>query len=225
MGISTACLSSTVINAFLFLLVTLAPTASAADLRASVRDHEGKPVPDAVVVALREGAPPAAAPGRADQVEQIDLEFVPHVKAIQVGTAVAFPNRDQVRHHVYSFSPANRFELPLYLGTPARPVVFDQPGIVTIGCNIHDWMLGYIYVSPSPHFATTGADGAALLGGLPAGSYTLQVWHPRLAAGEEKTRRRVELGAEGSVAHAWEVLLKPSARVRRAPAPGRGGRY
>jgi plastocyanin len=212
-----------VIKVILFGLMALLPGAHAADLRAIVRDAEGRLLADAVVVALREGGAPARA--RSDQVEQIDLEFVPHVKAIQVGTAVSFPNRDQVRHHVYSFSPAKRFDLPLYRGTPARPVVFDQPGVVTIGCNIHDWMLGYIYVSPSPHFATTGAEGAALLAGLPAGSYTVQVWHPRLAAAEEDTRRRIGLGAEGSVALDWAVRLKPEVRVRRAPSPGRGTRY
>jgi plastocyanin len=205
--------------------MALLPGAHAADLRAVVRDSEGRPLADAVVVALREGAAPAAVRAATDRIEQIDLEFVPHVKAIQAGTAVSFPNRDRVRHHVYSFSPAKRFELPLYTGTPARPVVFDQPGVVTIGCNIHDWMVGYIYVSPSPHFATTGADGAALIAGAPAGSYTVQVWHPRLAAGEQATRRRIELGAGGNAVLEWMVVLKPAARVRRAPAPGRGTRY
>ena len=88
-------------------------------------------------------------PGR-EIVDQINLEFVPHVKPVVVGSPVYFPNKDDVRHHVYSFSPAKRFELPLYSGTPAAPVVFDRPGIVAIGCNIHDWMLGYIYVAETP---------------------------------------------------------------------------
>ena len=89
-------------------------------------------------------------------VDQINLEFVPHVKPVVVGSPVYFPNKDDVRHHVYSFSPAKRFELPLYSGTPAAPVVFDRPGIVAIGCNIHDWMLGYIYVAETPYLAAHG---------------------------------------------------------------------
>jgi plastocyanin len=203
-------------------LLALPTSIEAADLRATVRDEQGRPVADAVVVAIPEGALPRGARSRVDQV---DLEFVPHVKAIHAGSSVSFPNRDRVRHHVYSFSPAKRFELPLYVGTPAEPVVFNQPGVVTIGCNIHDWMVGYIYVSPSPHFGTTGAEGAALVAGMPAGRYTVRVWHPRLAAAEETTRRQAELGATGSVALEWVVALKPEARVRRAPASGRSGRY
>jgi plastocyanin len=206
--------------------LTLLPCAQAADLRASVHDAQGRPLADAVVVAVPEGA--AGSPrarGRVDQVEQIDLEFVPRVKAIQAGTAISFPNRDGVRHHVYSFSPAKRFELPLYVGTPAQPVVFDQPGVVTIGCNIHDWMVGYIYVSPSPHFAVTGAGGSARIAGLPAGRYTVHIWHPRLATDEHATARRVELDAAASPELGWVVVLKPEDRVRRAPAPGRGARY
>ncbi len=206
----------------LFLVLALAGTAQAADLRVTVRDEQGRPVPDAVVVALPEAGAPRPAPGRADAIEQIDLEFVPGVKAIQVGTAVSFPNRDNVRHHVYSFSPPKRFELPLYAGTPAKPVVFDVPGVVTIGCNIHDWMVGYIYVSESPYFATTSAQGSAQMAGLPAGQYLMRVWHPQLAAAEESRR---SLGAAESAALEWRISLKPERRVRRAPAAGRGSRY
>ena len=95
-------------------------------------------------------------PTRRDAVvDQVDKEFTPKVNAILVGTSVIFPNHDNVRHQVYSFSPAKRFELPLYAGVPAQPVVFDTPGVVVLGCNIHDWMVGYVYVSESPYFAKT----------------------------------------------------------------------
>jgi plastocyanin len=204
------------------VLFALAGTAYAADLRVTVRDQQGRPVADAVVVALPEGGAPRPAQPRTDAIEQIDLEFVPGVKAIQVGTAVSFPNRDDVRHHVYSFSPPKRFELPLYAGTPAKPVLFDVPGVVTIGCNIHDWMVGYIYVSESPYFATTSAQGRAQLAGLPAGQYLMRVWHPQIAEAEESRRA---LGAAESAAVEWRIALKPERRVRRAPAAGRGSRY
>jgi plastocyanin len=193
----------------------------AAELRATVMDEQGKPVTDAVVVALPETVVPRAPRSQLDQVEQINLEFVPYVKAIQLGTSVSFPNRDGVRHHVYSFSPAKRFELPLYVGTPAQPVIFDKPGVVTIGCNIHDWMIGYIYVTESPYFAATAADGGAVIASLPPGRYAARVWHPRLAVAEEKTVQATDLGA----ALEWRIPLKPETRVRRAPSSGRGSRY
>jgi hypothetical protein len=139
------------------------------------------------------------------------------------GSPVYFPNKDNVRHHVYSFSPAKRFELPLYAGTPADPVVFDRPGIVTVGCNIHDWMIGYIYVADTPYLGGTGADGRARLANLPPGGYVLRVWHPRMESPEESTRRPVTLERAQAVDLAWQVKLKPSVRPRRAPVPGQRG--
>ena len=206
----------------LFILA-FAHTAAAADLEAMVRNEAGAPVAEAVVVAVPDGEAPKPVKPRLEQVEQVDQEFVPRVKAVLVGSGVSFPNRDSVRHHVYSFSPAKRFDLPLYVGTPAKPVIFDSPGVVTIGCNIHDWMVGYIYVSESPYFATTGADGRATLGGLPAGRYSVRVWHPQLATAEAATRRDTELQASADLA--WQLALKPEVRIRRTPAHGRRGPY
>jgi plastocyanin len=150
------------------LWASAAGPATAADVTAAVRDLGNQPIEDVVVLAAPEGraAPLPEKPGR-EIVDQINLEFVPHVKPVVVGSPVYFPNKDDVRHHVYSFSPAKRFELPLYSGTPAAPVVFDRPGIVAIGCNIHDWMLGYIYVAETPYLARTGADGRARLEACP----------------------------------------------------------
>jgi plastocyanin len=194
--------------------------APAADLTATVRSQQGTPVADAVVVAMpSQGLPKPAAASRAE-IAQVDFEFVPRVKAVRVGTAVDFPNRDNARHHVYSFSPARRFELPLYSGTPPAPILFDRPGVVVLGCNIHDWMIGYLYVSESPYFAQTGADGTARISNLPAGSYRLQVWHPLLDASEESTRRAVSLGASESSSQGWQVPLRPEVhipRTKRAP--------
>jgi len=194
----------------------------AADLHAVVKDARGQPVAEAVVVAVPEGGAPRGRP-KLEQVEQINQEFVPKVKAVLVGSPVSFPNHDDVRHHVYSFSPAKRFDLPLYVGTPAKPVVFDTPGVVTIGCNIHDWMVGYIYVSESPYFGTSGADGSVALGGLPAGRYSVRVWHAQLAVPEESTRRTLEVQTAQSVE--WTLPLKPEVRIRRSPSGTRGGRY
>jgi len=101
--------------------------------------------------------------------------------------------------------------------------VFDRPGIVTIGCNIHDWMLGYIYVAETPYLARTGADGRARLEGLPPGRYLVRVWHPRMEGTEEAIGRPVSLDRAGAQDLAWSVKLKPLLRPRRAPVPGQRG--
>ncbi len=192
---------------------------AAGTLDALVKDDRGQPVADAVVsLTPLGGTPPARKPAPA-VMDQVNREFVPHVLPVQVGTAVSFPNRDNIRHHVYSFSPARKFELPLYIGTPAAPVVFDTPGVVALGCNIHDWMLGYIYVLPTPWFARTGQDGRARLGGLPPGAYEARVWHPRMRAATEKTARPVTLGADVARLE-FAVALRPA--VHR---PRRDDRY
>ncbi len=192
---------------------------------AMVVDDNGKPVADAVVVAVpADGA--TRLPVRRDVViDQVDKEFTPKVNAILVGTPVIFPNHDNVRHQVYSFSPAKRFELPLYAGMPAQPVMFDAPGIVVLGCNIHDWMVGYIYVSESPYFAKTRADGKAVITDLPARAYVVRVWHPQLEGGEAATKKTVDLTGKRRVELEWALKLKPEVRVRRSPVGEHNGHY
>ena len=210
-----------VVGAIVAVMV-LAGVGEAAEITAVVKDQHGEPVADAVVVAVPRSAPPprVARPVR-DTVDQIDKEFVPYVKAVVVGSSVLFPNKDNIRHHVYSFSPAKTFELPLYSGTPANPVVFDRPGVVPIGCNIHDWMLAYIYVADSPYFATTARPGRVTLDSLPPGTYAVRVWHPRMEGAEEATVRSITLA--GSQEVAWQLTLRPELRPRRAPVPGQRG--
>ncbi|TMH60241.1 MAG: methylamine utilization protein [Betaproteobacteria bacterium] len=199
--------------------------AQTAGIAASVTDEAGRPVEDAVVVAVpTDGGVRVPPRPREGIVDQVDQEFTPKVTAVLVGTPVRFPNHDNVRHQVYSFSPAKRFELPLYAGVPAEPVVFDKPGVVVLGCNIHDWMVGYVYVSESPYFAKTGKDGKALLTELPPRAYTLRVWHPQLDAAEETTRKTVDAHA-GSIAVAWTIKLKREPKVRRAPTGEGRTRY
>jgi plastocyanin len=152
--------------------------AHGASLEVQALDAAGKPVADAAVYATSPGRAPEARGARAS-IEQRDREFVPYVSVIQQGTAVAFPNRDPILHHIYSFSPAKTFEIKLYTGKSPREVVFDKPGVVTLGCNIHDWMIGYVVVVPTPYFARTDAAGYARLRDLPAGAYALNAWHPQ----------------------------------------------
>lgn len=161
------------------LLVLLLPSlAQAATLTVDVRNDRGQPLRDAVVYAVPERpAPPAR---KTAVMDQKNRTFVPHVLPIQTGTAVKFPNSDDIRHQVYSFSSAKTFQLPLYTGTPSSPIVFDKPGVATLGCNIHDRMSAYIVVVETPHFAATPAKGQVVLDGLGPGRYTVHVWHPSL---------------------------------------------
>lgn len=167
--------------------------ALAASLTVSV-DGGGARLEGAVVSLHSPSARAAVRPVSAE-MDQRQAEFVPHVLPVTIGSRVVFPNSDNFRHQVYSFSPAHRFELPLYSGRPALPVVFDTTGVVELGCNIHDWMLGYVVVLDTPYFATTGAGGNVRLE-APDGDYTLQVWHERLADGPgSRVTRRVHVGA------------------------------
>jgi plastocyanin len=212
---------------FVVMVVLVASIAHAqnAEIAATVTDGRGMPVTDAVVIAVpADGGVRMPARPREDVVDQVDKEFLPKVQAILVGTAVTFPNRDSVRHQVYSFSSAKRFELPLYEGTP-QAVVFDKPGVVILGCNIHDWMVGYIYVSESPYFAKTNAEGKAVLTDVPPRGYVVRVWHPQLAVAEEATRKNVEAARAQRVEVVWSVNLKPEVKIRRPPTGGQRGRY
>jgi plastocyanin len=162
--------------AALALLSFAALQGFAATLEITVSDARGAPVADAVVaVSPRPG--PAPVRKRDAAIEQRDKTFVPLVTVVQAGTAIQFPNRDPIRHHVYSFSPAKSFEIKLYAGTPVAPVVFDKTGEVVLGCNIHDNMIAYIYVVDTPWFAKTGTDGKARIEGLPPGDYETQLVH------------------------------------------------
>src|SRR6476619_8209552 len=165
----------------LLYLAVLFPFASnlvAGSLEVMVKDEKGGPVCDAVVYAS--GGATGSPSKKRTVIDQRDKQFIPYVTALQVGTSVLFPNSDNVRHHVYSFSPAKRFELPLYAGIPAEPVLFDKEGFVTLGCNIHDWMIAYVAVLTTPYFQVTGKEGQARLSNLPPGQYTVEVWQPSL---------------------------------------------
>jgi len=196
--------------------------ASAHELVAVVHDEAGAPIEDAVVVAVPETPIKLPAP-KHESIVQETKEFHPFVKAVLVGTPVEFPNRDDVMHHVYSFSPPHPFELKAYGGTPPEPIVFDKPGVVALGCNIHDWMLAYVYVSESPFFGVTGSDGQVQLSGLTPGRYAVRVWHPRLVAGEASTVQSITITSNNVGAVAWKLQLKRDTRIRRAPTRSGGG--
>jgi plastocyanin len=171
----------------------------------------GERVIDAVVEAHPEGGAaraPLAAPGARARIDQIGRRFVPHVSAVQRGTTVDFPNSDQIRHSIYSFSAPKVFEIKLYRGFEAPPIRFDEPGLVVLGCNIHDYMLGYVYVVETPHFGVTDEQGLTTLTGLAAGRFRIRVRHPR----SEESRvleRQVDLPAPGGLTFVLDAMPPP----------------
>ncbi len=162
--------------------VVLCGSAFAGDLRVSVVDAAGHPLKDAVIY-LQGGAPMAAPAPAPAVIDQVHKQFVPQVSVIQVGSAVSFPNNDQIRHSVYSFSEAKPFTLKLYAGKPPGPVVFDKPGVVVLGCNIHDQMAAWVVVVDTPYFGKTDANGDLSVQGVKPGTYELVAWYPMMEQG------------------------------------------
>jgi plastocyanin len=174
------------------LLCAASGMAQSAELRVSVADPSDEPVAGAVVYATPVSAPPPGEHRAA--IDQVHRQFVPRVSVVQTGTAISFPNSDNIRHSVYSFSKPRAFTLKLYAGTPATPVVFDQPGVEVLGCNIHDTMIAWILIVSTPYFVRTAGDGTALLSGLPPGDYLLRAWNNSMA--EEQPGETLHVGAE-----------------------------
>ncbi len=160
------------------LLALSAPAALAGAVSVSIKSTTGAAAQDAVVVFdPLDATPPPAHPTAT--IDQIHKTFVPRVTVLRTGTAVSFPNSDQIHHQVYSFSPPKNFQIDLYARAPQSAVVFDKPGLVVLGCNIHDQMLAFVIVVDTPYFAKTTAAGTAELD-LPPGRYSLRLWHPGL---------------------------------------------
>jgi plastocyanin len=176
--------------------------ASAATVDVQVLGQDGKPLPEAVVFLESREAKAAVKPLAGLEIAQADKQFVQRVSVVPVGSAVQFPNRDTVRHHVYSFSAAKTFDLKLYIGTPANPVVFDRSGIAVLGCNIHDKMVAWVVVVETPYFGRTAASGKLRLDNVPPGQYQLRTWHADLPPGAAALEQALSVGANGASATA-----------------------
>lgn len=204
----------------LFPSLALAAAITPGTVRVEIRDPAGAPVADAVASLVPlDSTPVLQPPAEPVVVVQKDEEFRPFVTAVVAGTRVSFPNQDNVAHHVFSQSRAKSFEIPRYRGEPKETILFDQPGVIALGCNIHDWMLAYVMVLATPHFAKSGNDGLVPLNALPAGRYRLEVWHPRI---KEVVTREVSISASDTATQVISVTLRPDRRIRRAPESGAG---
>ncbi|WP_380780137.1 methylamine utilization protein [Sphingomonas sp. R86520] len=170
--------------------------AHAATVAIDVRGFDGKPLVNAVVTIETPKAPGLTVRGPY-MIEQRDIAFQPHVLIVPVGATVGFPNRDRVRHHVYSFSKTKKFDLKLYGQEDARTVLFDRPGVVPLGCNIHDSMSGFVFVTATPFAALTDEAGHVSFTGVPAGTGTVRVWHPSIRAPGSMASQLIDVAATG----------------------------
>lgn len=152
-------------------------TSDAASLTVHVTDAAGLPSVDTVVYAEAASGQSLPKQLRGVQIEQSGRKFLPSVTVIQTGTAVSFPNHDSVRHQVYSFSAPKVFELKLYSGAGGNPILFDKPGLVVVGCNIHDQMAAFIQIVDTPYFGKTDATGKVVIDNIQAGKYQVKTWH------------------------------------------------
>ena len=180
------------------LVALPAVPAHSAPLAVRVVDSKGRPVRDAVVtVRPVGGAAKAPAAGGRYTVSQKDMQFHPFVLVVPVGANVSFPNHDATKHHVYSFSAAKRFELKLFARDQSRSVRFDKPGVVALGCNIHDAMHAFVVVTDSPWTARTDAQGLVKFASTPNAPAKVTVWHPYLRAPANQVAKAVAPGQRG----------------------------
>ncbi|MGH8144115.1 MAG: hypothetical protein ACREU2_16565 [Steroidobacteraceae bacterium] len=199
-------------------VLTLAHSAVlAGEIDTQVLDPKGHGAAGIVIIAEPDSRAAEPRTPRTAVMDQHNMQFVPEVLVIQTGSSVEFPNSDQILHQVYSFSAAKSFQLSLYAGRHYPPVLFDRPGLVTLGCNIHDQMIGYIYVTDSPFFGRTDSSGELRLQNLPAGHYTIKGWAPGLE-GEDR-RAGIQTQVNVAAAGAVNALLRLTHALRRSATP------
>ena len=173
---------------------------------------------------LQPPAPETNAGKYQEVLDQRNREFMPHVLVVRSGTEVSFPNHDKIRHHVYSFSPAKRFEIKLYGDLTPTPILFDMAGIAVLGCNIHDWMVSYVYVTDSPYFAKTDVSGHWSLN-LPVDSYTISYWHPYMEQIQSIMPETIQVDGGQDILLNRAIQIKSHYRNGKPPLSGQEEGY
>ncbi len=216
--------ASTPISLFFSLLLTLVLSAwslvanASGTLEINVVDQSGQPVEHAVVTLKPLFDYPTAKQSASQKsVSQQNAQFQPFVTPVTTGSTVYFPNLDEFRHHVYYFSKAKKFQLQLYGQDETKFVTLEKPGVVALGCNIHDNMLAFVYVTDHPIQATSNSSGAVVIEELISGNYEVHLWHPDLT-----TRNAVQLATQSIEdkvsALSTTLTLKSVRRMQHPPA-------
>ena len=188
----------------------------AATVAITVQEPGGHPLAGTVITVRPLDGQSHPAPALHTVMDQVSHAFEPDVLVIPVGSTVAFPNSDSVSHQIYSFSPTKRFQLPLYRGTPYPPVRFDQAGVVTLGCNIHDEMVAFLLVTDAPFYGRTDATGS-WSAEVPRGRYRVSIWHPRLRDEALDLERELTIGETDRATLTLRLAKSP----QPAPIEGR----
>lgn len=190
----------------------------AAELTIQINDVRGAPVADAVVtlVPVQAGErPDKVAASSTKTIDQKDETFIPYIEIFQPGDKVVFRNSDRTRHHVYSFSPTKSFEFVLAPGESSAAQLLERTGVVAVGCNIHDQMITYLYISDAAWIARSGSNGRASLADVPPGSYDVHVWHPQLRPGRPEVSQPIAFAAASDSKHlSISLSLLPDPRLQ-----------
>jgi plastocyanin len=199
------------------LLLGNAWSAPAAEVVVHLSDGQGHPVNDAVVMLTPDtgaAAKSPVGPSATYIIDQRDETFIPYVQVLRPGDKVVFRNSDSTRHHVYSFASIKTFEFVLHPGESSPVLSMDQAGVAAVGCNIHDHMVTYLFVSAVPAIAMSGHDGSATLGPLAPGRYTAHVWHPQLHPGHPEPIQNVTIaGDTDTMQLSFTLSLLPDPRM------------
>ena len=206
----------------LIACMILAPISYATDVNIMVTDAKGKQFESAVVFFEPQFKLPKTIKPVDILIDQKDKELIPHVTAVQVGTRISFPNNDKIRHHVYSFSESKSFEIPLYKDVEPKPVVFDKAGVIPLGCNIHDWMNAFVFVSETPYFSLSDKTGTAQIKNLPAGKYLAKLYHPSMKDWKKQTGKEIQVSNSLS-ATPISLKIEKTKKLFRAFRPPTGG--
>lgn len=179
-----------------FVAVYFSAGAEAAAVRGTVRI--GSDLGEGAVVYLKETGPkPAPVKPIEATIRQENLEFKPFFTVVPVGSTILFENQDNEMHNVQSMTPGNRFDIGAHNKGDIKTVIFEKPGAVMLRCKIHTQMRGMVFVAPSQYFAVIGKDGKYEIPKVPAGTYQIEAWHPRLTGGEIKAGSRpITVGTE-----------------------------
>ena len=196
------------------MFILFLSTLHAAELKILVVDTKARPVHDAYVELLAKDSSHRVKPA-SGVIDQVDKEFTPLLSAVPVGSRVSFPNSDNIQHQIYSFSKTKPFDLPLFEKNESQSVRFEQAGIVQMGCNIHDWMLAFLYVYESEYFQKTDEAGAVQFSALAEGAYVLRVWSPRLK--KNRVPVEVELMVAPDVNLDYTQEIKVRKKIRKKP--------
>jgi len=165
---------------------------SAAGFTVTLIDKDRRPLPNMVVYAQPQEAMVLPASDKVVEIGQRDRAFTPYINVMQLGNSVSFQNGDDITHHIYSPIGKNKFSLRIRAGQSQSKSDFQQLGEVAMGCNIHDWMSGYLYIVDTPLFGKSDARGNVVLNIEQSGGYRLVVWHPQLEVEGHSVSQQIE---------------------------------